>query len=328
MTAEAEEEEGVKGKRSCLPIVVGVLAALVVGSAGCGSDSGVADSGNGSIGACSRTGGGSGDLIAFSIGLERDIFAMNANGGEVRRLTSSDKLEYGGDWSPDGRRLAFVRRQKTQGKYIGTIFVMNADGSGERQLTSNHDYGSPEWSPDGQRIVLTGTRDGDSEIFVMDADGGNVTQLTSGGDDRQPTWSADCRRIAFVRSGIVGLSGSLGEIFVMDADGGNVTQLTSGSVRSEDPKWSPDGQRIVFESMRDRPIPTEIFVMDADGGNVRQLTNNRVLDLSPVWSPDGKQIAFSRDRSGNGDWLIYVMDADGSNVKSTGQAGSPMSWGG
>ena len=112
----------------------------------------------------------------------------------------------------------------------------------------------------------------------------------------------------------------------MNTDGSNKMRLTCNTAIDADPSWLPDGSRIASDFYSDGNW--EIYVMDADGGNVRQLTNNRVLDLSPVWSPDGKQIAFSSDRSGNGDWLIYVMDADGSNVKSTGQAGTPWSWGG
>lgn len=72
--------------------------------------------------------------------------------------------------------------------------------------------------------------------------------------------------------------------------------------------WSPDGKRILFESMDTH----EIYVVDADGSNLTQLTDDPAYDFSPVWSPDGRQISFNSNRSGN--FQIYLMEADGSNV--------------
>lgn len=86
-------------------------------------------------------------------------------------------------------------------------------------------------------------------------------------------------------------------------------QLTSGGYDLE-PVWSPDGQKIVFVSLR-RSESWNIWVMDADGSNLIQLTNNKSDDSFPQWSPDGKQIAFSRIRKKYED--IWTMDADGRN---------------
>ena len=96
---------------------------------------------------------------------------------------------------PDGQLIAF---SSTRNGDLD-IYVMNADGSGVRQLTDNPGLdGSPAWSPGGGLIAFTSERDGDSDIYVMNADGSGVTRLTEHpGDDWGPDWSPDGQLIAF-----------------------------------------------------------------------------------------------------------------------------------
>ncbi|RKU19234.1 hypothetical protein C6501_01530 [Candidatus Poribacteria bacterium] len=101
-----------------------------------------------------------------------------------------------------------------------------------------------------------------------------------------------------------------GDIYVMDDDGTNRRRLTKTTepINNVAPRWSPDGERIVFVRYMDQnnQKSSELFIMNADGTNVQRLTDNNVDDDSPSWSPDGKKIAFSSGRSGN--WEVHVID--------------------
>jgi|LGVD01.1.fsa_nt_gb Tol biopolymer transport system component len=236
-----------------------------------------------------------------------EIYVMNADGTNVKKLTSNSVTDGAPAWSPDGSKIAFQSDRDGDAE----IYVMNADGTSVKKLTSNSalDW-NPDWSPDGSQIVFVSTLDGiysNNEIYVMNADGTDVKKLTSNSvADGAPAWSPDGSPIAFQseRDGDA-------EIYVMNADGTNVKKLTSNSASDEYPAWSPDGSKIAFCSERDGDY--EIYVMNADGTNVKELTSSAKDDGLPVWSPGGNQIAFQSNR--DGDYEIYVMNADGTNVK-------------
>ena len=102
----------------------------------------------------------------------------------------------------------------------------------------------------------------------------------------------------------------------MDADGEDeYLRRLNNDAYDGNPTWSPDGQKIAFQS--NRAGDSDIYVMDADGSNLRSLAYTYNYEGYPAWSPDGTQIAFVSNR-GSDDWAdryIYVMDADGSNPR-------------
>ncbi|MFC1574262.1 DUF5050 domain-containing protein, partial [Candidatus Latescibacterota bacterium] len=210
-----------------------------------------------------------------------------------------------------GETILSIRESRT-GDGNSEIYVMNADGSNQTNLTNNMSTeDTPSWSPDGSKIVYTSMVDGDNEIYVMDADGSNQTRLTDNIPVNltplSPHWSPDGSKIVYIT-----YIDDNYEIYVMDADGSNQTRLTNNTSNGSWPSWSPDGSKIVFVS--DRDSSADIFVMDADGSNQTRLTNG----TSPSWSPDGSKFVFA---SGG----IYVMDADGSNQTRLTNGSSP-SW--
>jgi Tol biopolymer transport system component len=187
------------------------------------------------------------------------------------------------------------------------IYVMDADGSNQTNLTNNsaNDI-APAFSPDGRQIAFTSERVGDREIYVMDADGSNQIRITNNpARESAPGFSPDGMQIIFASD-----RDGNDEIYVMDADGGNQTRITNNPARDLASGFSPDGTKIAFFSNRDGNW--EIYVMNADGFDQTNLTLHGSKDQNPVWSPDGTEIAFHSNRS-TGWFQVYVMDADGGN---------------
>ena len=120
-------------------------------------------------------------LTTVAIADDPEIYVTAADGSDIQQLTRHRGFDGSPAWSPDGKRITFVRDTDppATGPLYPTrsksIYVMHSDGSNVQRLTHNDKSDArPAWSPDGQRIVFHSRRDGKSEIYVMDSDGGNV----------------------------------------------------------------------------------------------------------------------------------------------------------
>jgi Tol biopolymer transport system component len=195
------------------------------------------------------------------------------------------------------------------------VYVVRPDGR-DPHLLFTDPAGHPDWSPDGKRVaVATEPADGMGEIWTVNTDGTDAKQLIacSGAPCMYlgaPAWSPDGTRMAFQRVLSAPAPGNeIDQIEVMDLATGATHVVAvppvAGSEMAEyvNPRWSPDGTRIVFTVMRYPTPPTDenilsssIAVVKADGSEADApliLTDPAKFGSYPDWSPDGKRIVFN-----------------------------------
>lgn len=244
--------------------------------------------------------------IAFSAGgpPRQDVYVANADGSNVRRLTSSSAGEFDPAWSPNGRRIAY-RRETRQG--APHIYLMNADGSQKRNLTRRSAGGiSPAWSPNGRTIAFASVRSSfTTELWLMRPDGSQQRRLGRVNGE-YPDWSPDGKRIAFDH---LTVATSDWDIWVINANGTGARPLVAwrGS-KEQGAAWSPDGAWIAFQSTRSTNdgIP-RVWIARADGSNPRRLTDRP--GERPTWSPDGNHVLFTAGG-------LFVTPHDGGSVRA------------
>lgn len=227
-----------------------------------------------------------------------DIYLMNEDGSNIRRLTDAPGFNEFAKVSHDGRKVVF---QSTR-TGIYQVYIMDIDGRNVRQLTNNcASTAWPSWSPDDTRIVF----DCDHHLAFINSDGSGFVKTDIVGS--APDWSPDGTKIAFVRW--MGSDGDW-EIFSANTDGSHEVRLTHTPNAEWLPAWSPDGSKIAFCYSEGLPCP--VYVMNGDGSNRTRLADATSITTSgPRWAPDGQRIVFVSDRDGNKE--IYAMNSDGSN---------------
>jgi len=261
-------------------------------------------------------------------GDQQDIFVANGDGTGAVPLTQAAVYEDYPTWSPDGSLIAFVREltpdqppsagctdapEICERGTAGTtgLFVIRPDGSGERLLVgplSSPIFGLA-WSPDGTQLSFVGPLG----VAAVNIDGTDLRLLFDDDNVEAALWSPD--------GGSVVLHGwedaDHADLYVVDVTTGFARQLTSDVGWEHHPRWSPDGQRIVFSSDPDGSGErAKIEVMGADGEGRRVVNDFGVL---PDWSPDGQLLVFEG-------WVepgVWVVRPDGSGLRRLTDGGNP-----
>lgn len=237
-----------------------------------------------------------------------ELYSMNSDGSNQRRLTNNPAADQFADYSPDRQKLAFASDREG----VFKIYLMNADGTGTQRLTNAPLADSrPQWSPDGTQILFSRCPTTSTcRIMAINADGsGERTVVSTSTDNDRGAWSPDGSKIVFETNRD---NPNAYEIYVVNIDGTNPVRLTVNSSQDVEPSFSPDGQKIVFSSSRDGQY--EIYSMNANGTSPTRLTNEPLQDSGPRWSPDGTKIMFASFRATSGAFgEIFTMNADGSS---------------
>jgi serine/threonine protein kinase/Tol biopolymer transport system component len=200
----------------------------------------------------------------------------------------------GVSFMPDGRMLYTTRVKGDQ-----DIWIVNGDGSGNRQLTMNaRSNFSPVPTPDGRFIVFASTRNGDTSLWKMDSEGGNVVPLTGDpGSEAYPTVTPDGRWVVFQHTDPSNIS----MIKKVSIDGGEI--LPVSNVEAVNPALSPDGSLLVCKYDFKRTNRTQIGILPIEGGEPVKLLNSPAMGRSRSirFSPDGRSLIYvdGRDRVDN-----------------------------
>lgn len=202
------------------------------------------------------------------------IYVQNMLNGSRRVLANFKGSNSAPAWSPDGSKVALVLTRDNNGSQL---YMMNADGSGLKRLTSGGGIDTePSWSPDGQSILFTSDRGGSPQIYQMPAAGGNARRLTFDGSyNVSPSWSPDGKRFAFVQR-----SEGRFRIAVQDMATGQVQVLTDTHL-DESPSFAVNGKMIVYATeINGRGV---LAAVSSDGKTQVRLSDRAGDMREPSW---------------------------------------------
>ena len=233
-------------------------------------------------------------LVAVLSEFHSDIWvAPEADAARAQKITFGTGAYLDVCYTPDGR---IVYASQAGGNW--DIWVMNADGGGQQQLTAEAGVNAhPHVSPDGRHIVFASNRAGVFNIWRMESDGGNPVRLTAGGGEKFPQWSPDGGWVVYTS---VSPDESLYSLWKVSSDGGEPVQLTATDC--ERPAVSPDGKRVAgFHRDTSAAGGYSVVVTPFDGGPPERTfaIPQDVVSLPFVrWSPDGQWLTYTAHRDG------------------------------
>ena len=239
----------------------------------------------------------------------KELYIVDYDGFNAKRITVNNSLNILPAWSPDGRSLAYISyRQGGPSVFVARIF----EGRSDNITKGDGQAFAPTFSPDGKRLAYASNKSGNMEIWISNADGTGAHRITSSqGSDTAPTWSPTGQEIAFTSD-----RGGSPQIYLMDSEGLNIRRLTTVGNWNDAPAWNPSKEysEIAYTSRLEvgGPVSFDIAVVDLATRQVRQVTAGRGSCEYPSWAPNGRHLVFSCKRGNT--WQITVSDREGRTI--------------
>jgi TolB protein len=236
----------------------------------------------------------------------KELYIVDYDGFNARRVTANRSLNILPTWRPDGRALAYVSfRTGMPDLFLASIFEgksANLTGGQGQTLACS-------FSPDGKRIAYASSRNGNVDVWVSNADGTGAKRLTTSvGKDTAPTWSPTGQEIAFTSD-----RGGTPQIYVMDNEGLNVRRLSTVGSYNDAPAWNPSKEfsEIAYTSRLEGRF--QVAVVDLGSQQVRQVTEGQGSCEYPSWAPSGRHLTFTCKRGKT--LQLAVSDRQGRSVE-------------
>ncbi|MCJ7500469.1 Tol-Pal system beta propeller repeat protein TolB [bacterium] len=229
----------------------------------------------------------------------KEIYAMDYDGANVKRITRNGSINLSPEWWPDDNGVVYTSYKHGE----PDLFSLALRGGEERIADGIGVEVGADFSPDGRQLAFMKNNDGNPDIYITDTRGKGLTRITwLKSVEASPTWSPDGKRMAFVSDRY----GSP-QIFVMNVDGSGVQRVTLEGSYNSSPAWSPSGDLIAYTNRVGGSFG--VALVDPETLQSRQLVGEAGNNEDPAWSPDGRYISFSSDRTGT--YQIYIVDKDG-----------------
>ncbi|MBN9541212.1 MAG: Tol-Pal system protein TolB [Reyranella sp.] len=220
------------------------------------------------------------------------IAIMDQDGANNRYITDGRTIALTPRFSPTLQEIVYMAYGENNTP--PRVYLQNVD-SGRRELLGNFPGMSfaPRFSPDGTKVVMSISADGNSDLYEMDVRGRQLRRLTNTpAIDTSPCYSNDGSQIVFNSD-----RGGAQQLYVMSAGGGGERRISFGEGRYATPVWSPRGDFIAFTKISSGGFG--IGVMRADGSGERMLASGFLVE-GPTWAPNGRVIMFFRGQPSGG----------------------------